>query len=52
MGGEVRNFDPTSVIEPQDVKKMDLFIQYALVAAKEALNDAKLEITEELSFDV
>ena len=52
IAGEVRQFDPTLVIEPQDVKKMDLFIQFALVATKEALADAKLEITEELSFDV
>jgi 3-oxoacyl-[acyl-carrier-protein] synthase II len=52
IAGEVRNFDPTLVIEPHDVKKMDLFIQYALVAANEAIADAKLEITEELSYDV
>ena len=52
IAGEVRGFDATSVIEPQDLKKMDLFIQYALVAAKEALLDAKLDITEELSYEV
>jgi len=51
IAGEVRNFDATSVVEPQDLKKMDLFIQYALVATKEALQDANLEIGEELSYE-
>ncbi|MBN9306346.1 MAG: beta-ketoacyl-[acyl-carrier-protein] synthase II [Devosia sp. 67-54] len=30
-------FDPTRVIDPKDIKKMDLFIQYGLGAAAEAL---------------
>ena len=32
-----KHFDPTGVVDPKDVKKMDLFIQYGLVAAAEAL---------------
>lgn len=32
-----KEFDPTTVVDPKDVKKMDLFIQYGLVAAAEAL---------------
>ena len=51
MAGEVRNFDPTPVIPANEQKKMDLFIHYALVAAAEAIKDAGLEITEELSHD-
>jgi 3-oxoacyl-[acyl-carrier-protein] synthase II len=51
MAGEVRNFDPTPVIPANEQKKMDLFIHYALVAAAEAIKDAGLEITEELSYD-
>ena len=51
MAGEVRNFDPTPVIPANEQKKMDLFIHYALVAAAEAIQDAGLEITEELSHD-
>lgn len=51
MAGEVRNFDPSPVIDASDLKKMDLFIQYALVSTKEALDDAGLEIDEELSYD-
>ena len=30
-------FDPTRYIDPKDIKKMDLFIQYGLAAAQEAL---------------
>jgi 3-oxoacyl-[acyl-carrier-protein] synthase II len=52
MAGEVKNFDPSPVIEDSELKKMDIFIQYALVAAAQALQDANLEITEELSWDV
>lgn len=33
-------FDPLVRIEPKDIKKMDLFIQYGLVAAAEALEQA------------
>jgi 3-oxoacyl-[acyl-carrier-protein] synthase II len=32
-----KSFDPTTVVDPKDLKKMDLFIQYGLVAAAEAL---------------
>jgi 3-oxoacyl-[acyl-carrier-protein] synthase II len=33
-------FDPLVSIDPKDIKKMDLFIQYGLVAADEALRQA------------
>ena len=33
-------FDPTAVIDPKDIKKMDLFIQYGLGAAHEALTQS------------
>ncbi|MBL8599257.1 MAG: beta-ketoacyl-ACP synthase II [Devosia sp.] len=32
-----KSFDPTTAVDPKDLKKMDLFIQYGLVAAAEAL---------------
>lgn len=35
-----KSFDPTTVIDPKDIKKMDLFIQYGLVAADEALKQS------------
>lgn len=43
----VKNFDATHVIAAKDLKKMDTFIHYGLVAADEALRDSGLEITDE-----
>ena len=52
IAGEVKDFDSSGVIAPNELKKMDLFIQYALVAAAEALKDANLEVTEDIACDV
>jgi len=43
----IKNFDPGSVIPPQDMKKMSAFVHYGLLAADEALRDSGLEITED-----
>ena len=43
ISGEVKNFNPEEYIEPKKAKKMDRFIQYAMVAADEAIKDAKIE---------
>jgi 3-oxoacyl-[acyl-carrier-protein] synthase II len=42
IAGEVKGFDPEGVIDRKDARRMDWFIQYALVAADEALRDAGL----------
>jgi len=47
IAAEVKDFDPDRYIEKKEIKKMDLFIQYALAAAQEALEDARLKITPE-----
>ena len=47
IAAEVKGFNPESYIEKKEIKKMDLFIQYALAATKEAVEDAKLTITPE-----
>ncbi len=49
IAGEVRNFNPELYIDKKEIKKMDLFIHYAIAATKEALNDAQLTITPENS---
>jgi 3-oxoacyl-[acyl-carrier-protein] synthase II len=46
IAGEVKNFDPLQFVEKKDVKKMDVFIQYAIAASQFAMDDAKLTITE------
>lgn len=43
IAGEVKDFNPEDYIDPKDAKKMDRFIQFAMVAADEAVKDAKLE---------
>jgi 3-oxoacyl-[acyl-carrier-protein] synthase II len=48
IAGEVKGFNPDPVIDKKEVKRMDLFVQFALVATKEALEDARLEITPEI----
>lgn len=47
IAGEVKDFDPEQFIDKKEVKKMDLFIQYAVAAAQFAMEDSGLQITEE-----
>jgi len=43
IAGEVKGFDPTTVMEPKEVKKADRFIHFGLKAAKEAMEDARID---------
>ena len=43
--GEVKDFDPTTVVEKRDLRKTDMYTIYALGAAAEAMNDSGLEGT-------
>ena len=47
IAGEVRGFDPLDFVQKKDVKKMDVFIQYAIAAAEFARADAGLNVTPE-----
>ncbi|MEJ2180276.1 MAG: beta-ketoacyl-ACP synthase II [Gammaproteobacteria bacterium] len=47
FGGSVRNFDPANYITAKDVKKMDPFIHYGIAAAKEAIENSGIEVTEQ-----
>jgi 3-oxoacyl-[acyl-carrier-protein] synthase II len=47
IAAEVTGFDPLQFIEKKDVKKMDVFIQYAIAASQFAMDDAKLPVTSE-----
>jgi 3-oxoacyl-[acyl-carrier-protein] synthase II len=44
IAGEVKGFDPLQFVEKKDVKKMDVFIQFAIAAAQFAVDDARLVI--------
>ena len=42
IAGEVKDFDPASVMEPKEVKKADRFIHLGIKAAQEAMADANI----------
>ncbi len=46
IAGEVRDFNPTDYIDKKDIKKMDLFIQYAMAAGQMAFADSGVQINE------
>ena len=43
IAAEVKNFDPTSVASPKEIRKLDRNVLLALGAAKEAVGDAGLD---------
>ena len=47
ISGEVKDFHPEEYMEPKAAKKMDRFIQFAMVAADEAIKDSKLDVEKE-----
>lgn len=47
LAAEVKDFDPTVAMEKGAVRKSDLYTQYALVAAAEAISDSGIEGTVE-----
>ena len=52
IAGEVPGFDPLRFLSRKDVRKMDVFIQYAIAASEFALRDAGLPTDGELGTDV
>ena len=52
IAAEVKGFDPLQFIEKKDVKKMDVFIQYAVAASQFAMDDSGLAITAQNAPDV
>ncbi|AQW80534.1 beta-ketoacyl-[acp] synthase II (KASII) [Campylobacter pinnipediorum subsp. caledonicus] len=43
IAAEITDFEPTSVIDAKEVKKMDRFIQLGIKASKEAMQDANFD---------
>ncbi|GAB4295230.1 MAG: beta-ketoacyl-ACP synthase II [Desulfuromonadia bacterium] len=46
IAGEVKDFSPEEFIDRKEIKKMDLFIQYAMAATHFAMEDSGLVIDE------
>ena len=52
LAAQVKGFDPLKTMEYKEAKRMELFCQYAVAAAKEAFEDAGLDMEKEDSFRV
>lgn len=49
IAGEVRNFDPTTVMDAKEARRFEPFIHYALAVAAEAVADSGLTFEGELA---
>ena len=47
FAGEVKGFDPTTVIDKKEARKMDRFAQFSVCVADEALRDSGLDLEKE-----
>ncbi len=52
IAAEVKNFDVKQYMDPKAAKRMELFSQYAVAAAKEAIEDSGLEMEKEDPYQV
>ncbi len=44
FAAEVRNFSPEGILDRRDIRRMDLYTQYAMVATHEAIEDSGLDL--------
>jgi 3-oxoacyl-[acyl-carrier-protein] synthase II len=49
IAGEVKGFNPEDYVEKKEIRRMDLFIQYAIAASKMAVENSGLEINDAIS---
>ena len=47
IAGEVRGFDVAQFLPPKEARRMDIFTQYGMAAAIQALRDSGIEVTAE-----
>lgn len=47
IAGEVKGFDPRNCFDTKEARRLERFVQLAVVAAREAIHDAHLEINEQ-----
>ena len=52
VAAEVKDFDPKQYMDPKSARRMESFCQYAVAAAKEAMEDAKIDMEQEDAFRV
>jgi 3-oxoacyl-[acyl-carrier-protein] synthase II len=49
IAAEVKGFDPLQYVEKKELKKMGLFIQFALAASQFAMDQAQFKVSQELA---
>ena len=49
FAAEVKDFDPLQYVEKKELKKMGLFIQFALAASQFAMEQARLNVTPDIA---
>lgn len=49
---EIKNFDGSEVLTRNELNRTDLFTQYALLTAAEALNDSKIDVEKMSPYDI
>lgn len=52
IAAEVKDFQPTDYLAKKEARRMDRFVQFAVVAAQQALKDTNFEITESNAHEV
>ena len=50
LAAQVKDFEPKKYMDPKAAKRMEQFCQFAVIAAKEALEDAGIDMTNEDPF--
>lgn len=49
IAAQVKDFNPELALDTKEIRKTDTFVQFAVEAARQAIEDAKLEITDSLA---
>ncbi|MCC3144205.1 beta-ketoacyl-ACP synthase II [Halanaerobium sp. Z-7514] len=49
IAAEIKDFDPGKYIDRKEAKRMALYSQYAIVSSLKALEDAELELTDDIA---
>ncbi|GAB4570204.1 MAG: beta-ketoacyl-ACP synthase II [Anaerolineae bacterium] len=52
FGGEVRNFDPVERFGRREARRMDRLTQFAYEVSQQAIEDARLEITDDNRYEI
>ena len=52
FGGEVKTFDPAPYLDRKEVRRNDPFEQFSIAVSKQALAQARLQITNDIADDV